>query len=268
MAITGRMVAIALKHLEPGFSLEAATAASGAQLIVNEDQLGVAALAVAAMAPALAVTSDGVIVSAFGDPGIDELRKQLTQPVWIAESAMREAVRGQRRFSVLTTTPELVRAITWRAQGLGFGPRLASVQVADEPLEMLMSHEERLIAALARAADIAVRQDGAEAVIVGGGPLAAAADRLRRLLSVPVVEPTPTAVRDLQDRCSRGGEGLRAGSASQLRFVMRRRGDAPERTVRVAKRRPRSGTAGNSSSPRSPGPSSVRTATSNARRPM
>jgi hypothetical protein len=139
---------------------------------------------------------------------------------------------------------------------------------ADEPLEMLMSDEERLIAALVRAADIAVRQDGAEAVIVGGGPLAAAADRLRRLLSVPVVEPTPTAVRDLQDRCSRGGEGLRAGSASQLRFVMRRRGDAPERTVRVAKRRPRSGTAGNSSSPRSPGPSSVRTATSNARRPM
>jgi Asp/Glu/Hydantoin racemase len=208
-----------------------------------------------------------VIVSAFGGPGIDELRKQLTQPVWIAESAMRQAVRGQRRFSVLTTTPQLVRAITWRAQGLGFGPRLASVQVADEPLEMLMSHEERLIAALVRAADIAVRQDGAEAVIVGGGPLAAA-DRLRRLLSVPVVESTPTAVRDPQDRCSRGGEGLRAGSASQLRFVMRRRGDAPERTVRVAKRRPRSGTAGNSSSPRSPGPSSVRTATSNARRPM
>jgi Asp/Glu/hydantoin racemase len=61
-----------------------------------------------------------------------------------------------------------------------------------------MSDEERLIGALAQAADIAVRQHGAEAVIIGGGPLAAAADRLRRLLSVPVIEPIPTAVRDLQ----------------------------------------------------------------------
>ena len=98
--------------------MEGATAASGAQLIVNEDQLRVAALAVAAMAPALAATSDGVIVSAFGDPGVDELRKQLTQPVvGIAESAMREAGRGERCFSIITTTPELVRAMTWRAQG-------------------------------------------------------------------------------------------------------------------------------------------------------
>jgi Asp/Glu/hydantoin racemase len=199
MAITGRMVAIARKHLEGGFSLEAATAASGAPLIVNEDQLRVAALAVAAMAPALAATSDGVIVSAFGDPGVDELRKQLTLPVvGIAESAMREAGRGERCFSIITTTPELVHAMTWRAQGLGFGPRLASVQVTAGPLEMLMSDEERLIGALAQAADIAVRRHGAEAVIVGGGPLAAAADRLRRLLSVPVIEPIPTAVRDLQ----------------------------------------------------------------------
>ena len=196
MAITGRMVAIARKHLEPGFSLEATTAASGAQLIVNEDQLRVAAQAIA---PALAATSDGVIVSAFGDPGVDELRKQLTLPVvGIAESAMREAGRGERCFSIITTTPELVHAMTWRAQGLGFGPRLASVQVTAGPLEMLMSDEERLIGALAQAADIAVRQHGAEAVIIGGGPLAAVADRLRRLLSVPVIEPIQTAVRDLQ----------------------------------------------------------------------
>ena len=98
--------------------MEGATAASGAQLIVNEDQLRVAALAVAAMAPALAATSDGVIVSAFGDTGVDELRTQLTQPVvGIAESAMREGGRGERCFSIITTTPELVHAMTRRAQG-------------------------------------------------------------------------------------------------------------------------------------------------------
>jgi Asp/Glu/hydantoin racemase len=72
------------------------------------------------------------------------------------------------------------------------------VQVTAGPLEMLMSDEERLIGALAQTADIVVRQHGAEAVIIGGGPLAAAADCLRRLLSVPVIEPIPTAVRDLQ----------------------------------------------------------------------
>lgn len=198
-AITDRMVAVARRHLDTGFGLDAITAASGAQLIVNEDQLGVAAQAVAAMAPGLAAVSDGVIVAAFGDPGVDALRRQLAQPVVaIAESAMREAARVARRFSIVTTTPELVRAMTGRARRLGLAARLASVQVTDGPFDMLMSNEERLIGALFQAADIAVRQDGAQAVIIGGGPLATAANRLRCLLSVPVIEPIPTAVRDVQ----------------------------------------------------------------------
>jgi Asp/Glu/hydantoin racemase len=198
-ATTDRMVAVARKHLERGFSLEAVTAASGAQLIVNEDQLGVAARAVAALAPGLAATSDGVIISAFGDPGVDELRQRITQPVvGIAESAMREAARGEHRFSIVTTTPELVDAMKRRAQRLGFGCRLASVRVTDGPLDALMTNEAGLIEALFRAADVAIRQDGAQAVIVGGGPLAAVADQLRSLLSVPVVEPIPAAVSGLQ----------------------------------------------------------------------
>src|SRR3981081_1747343 len=69
-----------------------ATAAFGAPLIVDKDQLRIAAEAVASMAPSLAEGADGVIVSAFGDPGVEGLRQMLSVPVaGLAECAMREA---------------------------------------------------------------------------------------------------------------------------------------------------------------------------------
>ena len=58
-----------------------------------------------------------------------------------------------------------------------------------------MSESERLVDALEQAARLAMEQDAVGSIIVGGGPLAAAAKSLRRRLSVEVVEPIPAAMR-------------------------------------------------------------------------
>ncbi len=200
-ATTALMVAIAREHLAPDFQLEGATAAIGAPLIVDEGQLRVAAEAVAGMAPNLAGRSDGVIVSAFGDPGVEALRRLLSVPVaGIAECAMREAAAGGRRFAIVTTTPALAPAIASRAERHGLGRQLASIRIAEGPLDALMADSVRLVAALERAAHLAIAEDGAEAIIIGGGPLAAAAKELRNRLSAPVVEPIPAAVRWIETR--------------------------------------------------------------------
>jgi allantoin racemase len=198
-ATTALMVAIARQHLAPSFELEGATATAGAPLITNEDQLRVAAAAVVGMAPSLANTSDGVIVSAFGDPGAEALRELLSIPVaGIAECAMREAAAGGRRFAVVTTTPALASTIASRAERLGLGRQLSSIRITDGPPDTLMADNMRLVVALERAARLAIDEDRAEAIIIGGGPLAAAAQELRDRFSTPIIEPIPAAVRWLQ----------------------------------------------------------------------
>jgi allantoin racemase len=200
-ATTALMVTIARAHLAAGFAMDGATAAAGAALIVDEDQLRVAADAVARMAPSLIATVDGVIVAAFGDPGVEALRAALLVPVaGIAACAMGEAAAGGRRFAVVTTTPALVAAITARAENLGLGRQLAGIRITEGPPQALMADRQRLIAALERAARRAIAEDAAEAIIIGGGPLAAAAQELRSRLPCPVIEPIPAAVRWMNGR--------------------------------------------------------------------
>lgn len=124
------------------------------------------------------------------------LRKQLSVPVaGIAESAMREAAAYGRPFSIVTTTPGLVPHITLCAHRLGLGSQPAAIRVTEGPLEELMADRGRLVNALERAARLSIDEDAAEVIVVGGGPLAAAAQALRSRLSVRIVEPVPAAMR-------------------------------------------------------------------------
>jgi allantoin racemase len=176
---TALMLAIAREHLPEDFSLEGATAPSGPPLIANPDQLRVARDVVAGMAASLARNADGVIVSGFGDPGVEKLRETLSVPViGIAEAAMREAASFGGPFAVVTTTPALLVTISAFAEKLGLGSLLASVHTTEGAPEDIMSDNELL-----------------ETIIVGGGPLAAAARALRDRLAVRMVEPIPAAMR-------------------------------------------------------------------------
>lgn len=56
---------------------------------------------------------------------------------------------------------------------------------------------------LAEAVEACVADDGAEAVIIGGGPLGEAAEALQGSFAVPVIGPIPAACRVLVARLSR-----------------------------------------------------------------
>ena len=58
-----------------------------------------------------------------------------------------------------------------------------------------METPEQLEAALLAACEQAVDLDGAQAIVIGGGPLARAARALARRLPVPVIDPVQAAVR-------------------------------------------------------------------------
>lgn len=129
-----------------------------------------------------------VIVAAFGDPGLDSLRQELTVPVvGIGESAIKMAADiGQ--FSIATTTPLLERSIRAQVERSGLTESLVSIQIPDQdPLYLSVNEKEQ-----SQVLEQAVRQaaaEGAQAVIIGGGPLAHAADGLGERLAVPVINP-------------------------------------------------------------------------------
>lgn len=193
---TAAMLAIARDAAPAGVTVEAVTAKFGAALIVNPAALAVAATAVCAVVrEPLDHAFHGVIVSAFGDPGLVLLRAALHLPVTgIAEASMREAAR-HNRFSIVTTTPELVGSIEATALAYGHAKALASVRITEGDPVTLTANPEALEEALYQACLLAVNSDRADAIIIGGGPLASAARRLGSRIAVPLIEPIPAAIR-------------------------------------------------------------------------
>ncbi len=193
-ATTAAMLEIARPHAPEDVSIEGLTAPFGVPLITNEEALTRSAEAVLALGPRL-TPYDGVIVSAFGDPGLAALRAKLFVSVTgIAEAAMAEAGAGGRAFAVATTTPDLAAAITRSAETYGHRALFRGVFLTPGAPEALMRDPVALQEALLAASEQAVRA-GAAAVIIGGGPLAVAARAIAPRLAAPLIEPVPAAVR-------------------------------------------------------------------------
>lgn len=196
-ATTAAMVEIARDEAAGSTTIDGLTAPSGAPLITGEAALEEAGRVVASLGPAiLADGPDSVIVSAFGDPGLDALRAVLPMPVTgIAEAGMAEAGQGGRRFCVVTTTPDLKAAIERTARRHGHAESFAGVWLTPGDPVTLMGDPARLVAALHDACLQAMREADVAAIVIGGGPLAIAARALKDRVGVPLIEPVPSAVR-------------------------------------------------------------------------
>lgn len=197
-ATTDMMVRIAQDSAPAGYTVVGATAANGPSMIVNEVELSTAAGEVAATWRGAQMPHAGVIVSAFGDPGVAQVRNASgpTPVVGICEASMFEAAEGGRRFGVATVTPDLVAAIDAKAHELGLGTLYTGVRLTPGEPRALTADSAALEQALAQAVQ-ACLDDGAQAVIIGGGPLGQAAVSLARQFDVPIIAPISAAVRRL-----------------------------------------------------------------------
>jgi len=199
---TARMTAVARQAVGPAVSIEGFTARSGPLVIADEEALEKAArLAIERGEELAAEGFRGILISGFGDPGLDRLRRRISISVTgIAEAGMKEASLKGRRFSIVTTTPELKAAIMRRAVRLGHGNNLISVRIAGSV--EVMSDPERLAQTLLASCHEAVSEEGAEAILIGGGPLADAARTIAPMVPVPVIEPVAAGARLA---CARAG---------------------------------------------------------------
>lgn len=197
MQATQVMLGAACQVAPPGVQVEGRTLAQGEALIVDPESLARAADAVVARVPALMAEGfDGLIVSGFGDPGLDRLKVRWGPAVTgLGEAGIRAAAQGGLRYAIVTVTPALHASLVQAAHTHAPPSLFAGVRYTQGQVGLLLQSPQDLLAALFEACEAAVRLDGAESIVIGGGPLAGAAEALSKRLAVRVVNPVGAAVQ-------------------------------------------------------------------------
>jgi Asp/Glu/hydantoin racemase len=194
--VTARIGACARAAASPGTEITAISAPFGLPLIVTRADWLVAGSATLAALAAHRGTYDAAVIACFGDPGLDAAKELLDVPVLgISEAAFHAACLLGRRFGIVSFTAALRpmfeevlahHGLAARCAGFRMGPAFAGDpgRVAEERRDLLVE--------LCRQS---VEQDGAEVVILAGGPLAGIAPALAPHVPVPLVDGTAAAVR-------------------------------------------------------------------------
>ncbi len=207
---TAMMAELAAEALKPwGFNVVGLTAADGPAMIIDPESLAASAAHVRSAVLDYLAGPDGgtaaaVIVSAIGDPGrevLDQELKELELPVFgIGQGSIYQASKGGRRFGMATSTPLLADSLAALVGSHGKSETFSGVRLtASEPL-VLAADPERQYRELAAAVGESTTLDGAEAVIIAGGPLSETARRLAQTTSAEIIQPIPSACALLLER--------------------------------------------------------------------
>lgn len=199
-AIAGRSLGRALPLHAPGGapSVRGVTVSRGPRMLTDPAALRAAAPEVLAAGLRAVAAGDcaALLVGAFGDPGVAELRAAVgVSVVGIGEAALAEAAVGGTPFGIATTTPLLADAIAAHVTALGLADRYTGLRLTTGTPEHLSAHPALLVDRLERAVRACAERDGARAVVIGGGPLGEAAEELRTRCGVAIVAPIPAACR-------------------------------------------------------------------------
>lgn len=213
-ATTAMMVSIA-QDTEPMLTFEGFTNEGAPPIITDEPGL---AQAIARLSDRLNHAAwrpaEAIVIAAFADPCLDLARARFPCPVTgIAEAGMAAAAAGGRRFAIATNTPGLERSIRSLAEGYGHVATYAGLALTTTSAPAIMADPRRLEEELLAACRHAVAELGADAVLIGGGPLALAARAIADALPVPLIEPVPEAARLTRLRIQSTGLSRSPGSS-------------------------------------------------------
>lgn len=146
---------------------------------------------------------DGMIVAGFSDVGVDALKEVLSIPVLgIAEASYHLASLVSHRFTVLTGTTKWTPPKEDYVRGMGMEIKVASFRSYSEWDEN--DNFETLKLKLLNVARKAMEEDGAEAIILGGGPLVGYGKLLEKELGIPVIDPTIATFKLMETMISLG----------------------------------------------------------------
>jgi len=195
-AITDRIAEAARAAAPPGTVIEGMTAPYGLPLIVTRADWLLSGPPILAALAEKRGQYDAAVIAVFGDPALEAAKLLLDVPVvGISEAAFHAASMLGRRFGIVSFTAALRPMFEDCLDQHGLRGRLAGFRMgppdASYPAELGAAEQAQLLALIEQS----VALDGAEAVILAGGPLAGLAPVLQPRVAVPLVDGTAAAVR-------------------------------------------------------------------------
>lgn len=194
--VTALIRAEAERSTAPDTELVLATAAHGVEYIETRFESLIAAGAVAEIIAEHEGEVDGVVVAAFGDPGLPALKEMTDIPViGITEAALCAAALQGQRFSIIAISDRITAWYRDCVERFGFAGRLASIRSIKEALGGIGTVQDDFRGTLVELSRQAVAEDGADVIILAGAPLAGLAREVAGEIPVPVVDGIASGVR-------------------------------------------------------------------------
>ena len=195
-AITTIMVEEARRSAAPATVIVPATGRFGTLYIANRIESVIASHAVLDAIAEHAENCDAVVISAFGDPGVAAAKEFMDIPVvGVSEAAFLTAYTLGRRYSMVCMTQRLRTWYMECAREHGLAGRMASARALDVPIPDITRARETLKELLVEQCLRAVDEDGAEVIIMAGGPTAGLAREIQDRIPVPTIDGVSCAVR-------------------------------------------------------------------------
>ncbi|MCZ4354746.1 aspartate/glutamate racemase family protein [Roseovarius aestuarii] len=191
-SMTTQALGVARQVAGPGTQIVATT---GNGVVGSVEGHADAARVVPAMLDTIAMTEredpgvDAHILACFDDPGLHAAREVASSPViGMAEASMQVAGMIAARFSIITTLPRSALIIDDLVELYGFTRACAQVRAVDLPVLSLETAPERTEKLLLREIAKAIREDRAEAIILGCMGMAEIKKRLSEATGLPIVD--------------------------------------------------------------------------------
>ena len=155
---------------------------------------------------------DGFIIACHSDIGVDLLREQTSKPViGIGEASMLFALPLGHKFSILSLKRKKIPQKEDLIKKYGFENRCASIRITG--LEVVGDDKEKR-EKLIQEGEKAVKEDGAEVLILGCAGMAGLDKEIEKIINVPVIDGVVSALMLIESLFRYGVSTSKAGKYS------------------------------------------------------
>jgi len=140
---------------------------------------------------------DGFVIGCFNDPALVEAREVAERLVVVApcEASLHLAATWGRRFSILTGRRIDAPPIEENVRHYGFESRLASIRTIDVAIASFQDDPERTRKRLIEVGTKAVREDGADVLLLGCTNYFGLYETVQEAVGVPVIDPIVSSLK-------------------------------------------------------------------------
>jgi allantoin racemase len=156
--------------------------------------------------------ADAVVIACFDDTGLDAARALANIPViGICEAAVSVTAFIAQRFTIVTTMERSRLPLEHLVHRYGMSSR-CTVRAADIPVLSLEDPNSNARDRLRSEIALALKQDRAEAIVLGCAGMADLAEELRREFGVPVIDGVAAAVKQAESLVTLGLSTAKIGA--------------------------------------------------------